>query len=103
MQSRKLDGLLKLLLLAKKKGLEIRLIDFMARDGMLYDKKIGLDSNLILKDVTKILAHEIAHAYLHKGKGDTVDNPKHKEYEEEADRASQMVLDLLQLETQLEL
>lgn len=103
METMKLDGLLKLLLLARNKGLDVRMMEFISKKGMVYDKKIGLDSNMTLKDTTKILAHEIAHAYLHNDKGDTIDSPKHKEYEEEADRASQMILDLLQLETQLKL
>ena len=40
------------------------------------------------------LAHEIAHGYLHKDTGNTVDSPKHAEYEEQADRAAHMILDL---------
>lgn len=44
---------------------------------------------------TYILAHELAHHYLHKDKGDTINSPNHMEYEEQADRAAFMLLDFI--------
>lgn len=44
---------------------------------------------------TYILAHELAHHYLHKDKGDTINSPNHAAYEEQADRAAFMLLDFI--------
>ena len=41
------------------------------------------------------LAHELAHSYLHYDKGDTIHSERHAEYEEQADRAAEMLLELI--------
>lgn len=43
------------------------------------------------------LAHELAHAYLHYDKGDTIHSERHADYEEQADRAAEMLLELASL------
>ena len=42
------------------------------------------------------LRHELAHAYLHYDKGNIVDN-KNQSYEEQADRAANMLLETIQI------
>lgn len=83
---------------AKAIGFQIKFIPFRSSaDGLLKGNRIGLAERL-KADAEKqdyILAHELAHAYLHRDKGDTINSPFHHEYEEQADRAAELVLDLL--------
>jgi Zn-dependent peptidase ImmA (M78 family) len=61
--------------------------------------RIGIRQSLpTIEDINYILAHEIAHVYLHYDKGDTITSDRHDEYEEQADRAAKMLLDMLGME-----
>ena len=83
---------------AKAQGFQIRFMQFRSSaDGLLKGNRIGLAERL-RSDVEKqeyILAHELAHAYLHRDKGDVIQSPLRNEYEEQADRAAELVIDLL--------
>ena len=87
---------------AEAKGFEANLIDFeMGKEyGRLVGNYIYVNNNANISEdrVAYTLAHEIAHGYLHKDKGNTVGSSKHAEYEEEADRAANMILDLLSMD-----
>ena len=87
---------------AEMQGFEVFVIDFGfdKECGRLLNKHIFVNNNEnVSKDrVAYTLAHEIAHGYLHKDKGNTVKSPKHAEYEEQADRAANMILDLLSMD-----
>ena len=83
---------------AIEQGFVIKYIDFKTTEGRLYRNRIGIHNNMEEEKQIYILAHEIAHAYLHEGKGDTIDNEKHAEYEEQADRGARMILDLLSMD-----
>lgn len=63
--------------------------------GLMKNDKIGISDKLDLKEATKTLAHELAHTYLHYDKGDTIASDKHKEYEEQANRTMNLIMDLL--------
>lgn len=90
---------------AETKGFDVRIIDFNIEKecGWLLNNHIYVNNNQnVSKDrVAYTLAHEIAHGYLHKDKGNTIDSPKHAEYEEQADRAAHMILDLLAMDSDL--
>ena len=49
-----------------------------------------------LENINKTLAHEIAHTYLHYDKGNILDN-KAPDYEEQVDRAADMLLETIQI------
>lgn len=87
---------------AEIKGFEVFMIDFNIPKecGYLLGKHIFVNNNGNVSKgrVAYVLAHEIAHGYLHKDKGNTIDSPKHAEYEEQADRAANMILDLLSMD-----
>lgn len=85
----------KLIKIARMQDLHIRIKDFKGSDGLLIDKRIGINSKIPMKDVPFIIAHELAHSYLHYDKGNTINSQNHAEYEEQADRAAHMILDLL--------
>lgn len=80
------------------KGFVIKYVDFKASDGRVYGNRIGIRNNMEEEKQIYILAHEIAHAYLHKNKGNTIKSPKHKEYEEQAHRTAELILDLLSMD-----
>ena len=84
--------------LGKRKGFEIILMPFKGGlKGLLVGKKIAIRKGLSVEDVRYTLAHELAHAFLHNDKGDTIFSEKHREYEEQADRAAKMLLEVLEM------
>ena len=82
------------------KGFDITTVDFKINKpcGVLFDKHIILNERMKYSDKVFVLAHEIAHGYLHKDKGNTRKSPRHKEYEEQAHRAAELILDLLSMD-----
>lgn len=83
--------------LGSRKGLEIILMLFESDSrGFLCGETIAIRKGLSIQDMRYTLAHEMAHAYLHSDKGNTIFSEKHSEYEEQADRVAMMLLDLLE-------
>ena len=83
--------------LGSRKGLEIILMPFESNlRGLLCGEVIAIRKGLSIQDMRYTLAHEMAHAYLHSDKGNTIFSEKHSEYEEQADRVAMMLLDLLE-------
>lgn len=88
----------KLIHLAVKNGITVRFVPFRACDGRIKGDRIGIRQSLgTIDEFNYNLAHELAHAYLHYNKGSLVDiDEKVMElYEEQADRAARMILDVL--------
>ncbi|MEY8519184.1 ImmA/IrrE family metallo-endopeptidase [Lachnospiraceae bacterium 29-84] len=86
----------KLMLLAKRNGIDVRFLPFKAYKGLLRadsnNATIGIKSDMGFNEKTYTLAHELAHYYLHSGNGDIIGGDRHAEYEEQADRAAKMLL-----------
>ena len=80
------------------KGFVIKYVDFKASDGRVYGNRIGINERMNNDDKVFVLAHEIAHGYLHKDKGNTIKSPRHKEYEEQAHKTAELILDLLSMD-----
>ena len=86
---------------AKSYGIEVLFKSFKSSaDGLMVGTDdggfiIALSDKLTGRKAEEILAHEIAHVYLHKDKGNTIESPMHKDYEEQADRAANMLLDFM--------
>ena len=78
---------------AESLGFQVRIKPLQAHDGLLYGNRIGLREGLDREYMNYILAHELAHAYLHEG--DTIHSPLHAEYERQADKGAALILDLL--------
>lgn len=57
--------------------------------------RIAIRSKMNFDEYIFNLAHEIAHLYLHFDKGNIIQGPKNNEYEEQADRAANMLIDML--------
>ncbi len=86
----------RLLRLAVSKDIVVRFAPLCLSDGRLKGKRLAIRQDLGIDDINYNLAHEIAHAYLHYDKGDTIHSEKHDEYEEQADRAAGMLLELIE-------
>ncbi len=89
--------------LAAEKGISVKFVPFQAFDGRIKGNKIGIRQSLrTIDEYNYNLAHELAHAYLHYDKGSILPNMEdkglYKQYEEQADRAAKLVLDILGIE-----
>ncbi len=83
----------KLVHIATEHGIIVRFAPLQANDGRLKGNRIAIRQDLpTIEDFNYNLAHEIAHAFLHCDKGDTINSDRHAEYEEQADRAANMLL-----------
>ena len=87
----------RLLRLADAKDLNVRLLPLQASEGRLKRNRIGIARDLTIDRINYNLAHELAHVYLHYDKGDTIRSERHADYEEQADRAAKMLLELASL------
>lgn len=84
--------------LAVAKGIIVRFAPLKASYARIKGDRIALNQNLAtIEDFNYNLAHELAHAYLHYDKGDTMANGNQQEYEEQADRGARMLLDVLSM------
>ncbi len=84
--------------LAVKNGITVKFVPFRAYDGRIKGDRIGIRQSLgTIDEFNYNLAHELAHAYLHYDKGSLMDiDEKVMElYEEQADQAARMILEVL--------
>jgi len=85
-----------LLDLAEKKGIEVLTMDFESRcRSMLYKDRIGIKETMLFKEIVYELAYELSHAMIHYNAGDIIKSPLQKEYNEQAERAAGMIIELL--------
>lgn len=93
----------KLIHIAWKNGIKVAFVPFKANDGRIKavrdEVRIGLRAEMSLDEYVSVLAHELAHYYIHFGM-DILALPAEKQeiYEEQADKAAQMLLDALAAE-----
>ena len=85
----------RLLRLANSKGVIVRFCLFQALEGRLYGNRLEIAQDLTIEKINYNLARELAHAYLHYDKGDTIHSKCRADYEEQADRAAKMLLELI--------
>lgn len=89
----------KLMHLAEENNISVKFVPFKASDGRLKyvrdEFRIGIRIGMTFDEYIYNLAHELAHYFLHYDKGDTIRSERHKEYEEQADRAAKMLLEAL--------
>lgn len=86
----------KLVHLAVSKGIIVRFAPLAASYARIKGNRIALNENLgTIDDFNYNLAHELAHYFLHYDKGETFTSGSYKDYEEQADRAAKMLLEVL--------
>lgn len=83
----------KLVHIAVEQGIIVRFAPLKAYDGRIKGNRIAIRQDLpTIDEFNYNLAHEIAHAFLHCDKGNIIDSDRCAEYEEQADRAANMLL-----------
>ena len=83
----------KLVHIAVKNGIIVRFAPLQYNNGRLKGNRLAIRQDMqTIEEYNYTLAHELAHSFLHYDKGDTITSEKHDEYEEQADRAAQMLL-----------
>lgn len=93
----------KLIHIAWKHGIKISFVPFKANNGRIKvvreEVRIGLRAEMSLDEYVSVLAHELSHYYLHFDM-DILALPAEQQevYEQQADRAAQMLLDALAAE-----
>ena len=85
----------KLLHLAVGRGITVRFLPLQASEGRLKGDRLAIAQDLNIDKINYNLAHEIAHSFLHYDKGNMIESPKREEYEEQADRAANMILEII--------
>lgn len=81
-----------LLNMAVKKGVIVKFAPLQGSKGRIAGNRLAIKQDMSIDDIIYSLAHELAHVFLHYDKGNTIDNVKHIEYEEQADRAAKLLL-----------
>ena len=85
----------RLIHLAHANGIKVAFVPFQGNDGLIKSTanqtRIGLRADMGIDDYLFVLAHEIAHFFLHNGIN-VKDSCREKEYEEQANKAAKMLL-----------
>ncbi len=86
----------KLMHLATRRNITVMFLPLEASDSILHHDRLAVRQGLDIKETNYNLALELSHAYLHHDKGDITRSKKRAKYDEQANRAAKMVLDLLE-------
>ena len=84
-----------LLQLAQAKGIEVNSYDFKKVNSALHNGTIGIRTQLLLEQVDYELAYELSHALIHYDCGNMIESPLRKDYDTQAERAADMVIQIL--------
>lgn len=91
------------MLLAKRNNVWVLFAPLKGYDGRLKglangDTRVAIRIDMDFDDYIYNLAHELAHLYLHFDKGNMMESDRKAEYEEQADRAAKMLIDVLNIQ-----
>lgn len=83
--------------MAVSKGITVKFAPLGVSYARIKGDRIALSQSLgTIDDFNYNLAHELAHAYLHYDKGDIMASDDQEEYEKQADRGAQMLIEALE-------
>lgn len=84
-----------LLKVAEDKGIKVNSFPFGTVDSMLKDNHIGIRTEVTVEKACYELAWELSHAFIHYDGGDMIKSPLSKDYNDQATRAAEMVMKIL--------
>lgn len=84
-----------LLKVAEDRGIKVDSFPFGTVDSMLKDNHIGIRTEVTVEKACYELAWELSHAFIHYQKGDLIKSPLAKDYNEQATRAADMIMKIL--------
>lgn len=88
-----------LLKMAEQKGLIVKTKPLVAVKSYLHGEKLAIALNMPLKEVNYELAFELFHAVVNYDQGNMIDTPLRKHYNAQAERAANLIIQLLDLKT----
>lgn len=80
---------------AKANKMNVRSLDLRSCFSVLNRNQIAIKTQMRLETVNYELAYELAHAMIHYNAGDIISSPLRKEYDQQAERAADMLIKLL--------
>ena len=84
-----------LLKVAEDKGIKVKSCPFPGVFSMLKDNRIGICTGVTIERVCYELAWELSHVFIHHQNGDLINSPLAKDYNDQATRAAEMVIKIL--------
>jgi hypothetical protein len=88
-----------LLKMAEQKGLIVKTKPLVAVKSYLHGEKLAIAPNMPLKEVNYELAFELFHAVVNYDQGNMIDTPLRKHYNAQAERAANLIIQLLDIKT----
>lgn len=88
-----------LLQVARESGISVYSYPFKKYDSMLQKNAIGIRTEITVEKACYELAYELAHAFIHYNGGDLINSPLAKEYNQQAERAANMIIKMLNVKT----
>lgn len=83
---------------ARARKMTVRSCNFKSKStSMLHKDRIGIRSHLQLEEVNYELAYELAHAIIHASAGSILDRTGQREYNERAEKAAGMIIQILDM------
>ena len=88
--------ILKVLLeVADDSGFKVGSLPFISVDSMLKGNYIGIRTGVTVEKACYELAWELSHAFIHYQNGNLINSPLKKDYDEQASRAADMIIKML--------
>lgn len=84
-----------LLKVADDRGIKVDSFPFGTVDSMLKNGHIGIRTGVTVEKACYELAWELSHSFIHYQKGDLIKSPLSNDYNEQATRAAEMVMKIL--------
>lgn len=84
-----------LLKVAEDKGIKVKSCPFPGVFSMLKDNRIGICTGVTIERACYELAWELSHVFIHRQNGDLINSPLAKDYNDQATRAAEMVIKIL--------
>lgn len=84
-----------LLQVADEAGIKVNSFPFGTVDSVLKGNHIGIRTGVTVEKACYELAWELAHAFIHYDNGDMIKSPLSKDYNEQATRAADMIIKIL--------
>ena len=88
-----------LLQVARESGISVYSYPFKKYDSMLQKNAIGIRTEVTVEKVCYELAYELSHVLIHYVGGNLINSPLAKEYNQQAERAADMIIRLLNVKT----
>ena len=90
-----------LLNFADKHGFKVKSKPFQGCKSMLHQDRIGVKKGMTLEEVNYEIAFELAHAIMHYDQGDMVRSPLAKIYNQQAEMAARMLIEMIDSKCQI--